>query len=154
MHPRAEHVAAALAEAGADPEIRELDGSARTAAEAATTLGTEVGAIANSLVFIADGAPLLVLASGGHWVNTDALAPRIGVAAIERAGAEQVLEATGQKIGGVAPLGHPTPLRTVIDPALRAFDPLWAAAGHPRTVFRIGFEELRRVTGAEVIEID
>ncbi|GAB7188105.1 YbaK/EbsC family protein [Kitasatospora sp. Ki12] len=139
-------VAEALAAAGVPGEIVVLPDSARTAAEAATALGCAVGAIANSLVFLCDGEPLLVMTSGAHRVDTGYLAERLGTGPITRAAADRVREATGQAIGGVAPTGHPAPLRTVVDTALRQYEVLWAAAGHPHTVVPMTYDELLRVT--------
>ncbi|MFF8770855.1 YbaK/EbsC family protein [Kitasatospora sp. NPDC015120] len=140
-------VADALAEAGLPGEIRVLPDSARTAAEAAAALGCEVGAIANSLVFVCDGEPLLVMTSGAHRVDTAFLARALGTGPITRASAAQVREATGQAIGGVAPVGHPAPLRTVVDTDLAGHALLWAAAGHPHTVVPMTYEELLKLTG-------
>ncbi|MET9398074.1 YbaK/EbsC family protein [Kitasatospora sp. NPDC002965] len=144
---RSQAVADALAAAGLPGEIRVLPDSARTAAEAAAALGCEVGAIANSLVFTCDGAPLLVMTSGAHRVDTEYLARRLGTGPITRAGAEQVREATGQAIGGVAPVGHPAPLRTVVDTDLAGHEVLWAAAGHPHTVVPMTYDDLLKLTG-------
>ncbi|MFE2108112.1 YbaK/EbsC family protein, partial [Kitasatospora sp. NPDC059463] len=144
---RSRAVADALAEAGLPGEIRVLPDSARTAAEAAAALGCEVGAIANSLVFVCDGAPLLVMTSGAHRVDTAFLARVLGTGPITRASAAQVREATGQAIGGVAPVGHPAPLRTVVDTDLAGYALLWAAAGHPHTVVPMTYEELLKLTG-------
>lgn len=150
------NVRAALQRLGASgvDRITHIPDGARTAAEAAAALGVEVGAIANSLVFVADGIPLLVMTSGGHRVDTAALATRIGVAAIIRATPEIVRDATGQAIGGVAPVGHPAPLRTIVDPALEVFDEIWAAAGHSHAVFPLTFAELVRLTGGTVTPVD
>lgn len=134
--------------------IRHIPDGARTAAEAAAALGVEVGAIANSLVFVADGLPLLVMTSGGHRVDTAALAARLGVGAIDRATPDIVKAATGQAIGGVAPVGHPAPLRTVVDPALEQYDEIWAAAGHSHAVFPLTFADLVRITGGVVTPVD
>jgi prolyl-tRNA editing enzyme YbaK/EbsC (Cys-tRNA(Pro) deacylase) len=153
LHPNARAVAAALAERGATGTVRVLADSARTAADAAAALDCPVGAIANSLVFMADGRPLLVLTSGAHRVDTAHLAGQIGAGAIERASAEQVRAATGQPIGGVAPVGHPAPVRTVIDEALAGYDRIWAAAGTPHTVFPTTFEELMRVCNASPVTV-
>ena len=147
---RARLVAQALSDAGVRGEVVELPDSTRTAAEAASALGCEVGQIASSLVFWADGAPLLVLTSGRHRVETVALARRIGRTAIERATPEQVRAATGQAIGGVAPVGHPHPLETVVDEALADYDVVWSAGGTPHTVFPTTFDELVRITGGSV----
>ncbi|MEV8096644.1 YbaK/EbsC family protein [Kitasatospora sp. NPDC085879] len=142
-------VAEAFDAAGVPARIRVLPDSARTAAEAAAALGCEVGAIANSLVFVCDGAPLLVMTSGAHRVDTAFLADRLGAGPITRATAQQVRAATGQAIGGVAPVGHPAPLRTVVDTALEAHPVLWAAAGHPHTVVPLSYAELLHLTGGE-----
>lgn len=146
MHPNAERVAAALRAGGAPGEVRELADSARTAADAAAALGVPVGAIVKSLVFLADGSPLLVLASGDHQVDTTAVATQIGGASIRRADADVVRDATGFPIGGVAPLGHPRPLPTVVDRHLAGFEVLWAAAGTPHAVFPTTYEEVLRLT--------
>ncbi|EYT59444.1 MULTISPECIES: YbaK/EbsC family protein [Microbacterium] len=142
-----------LAEAGVDTVIRVLPDSARTAAEAATAIGCEVSAIANSLVFLADGAPVLVMTSGGHRVDLVTLTSSIGVDEVSMAPASIVRSATGQAIGGVAPVGHPTPLRTYIDEELQHHETLWAAAGHPHTVMPLTFEQLRTITEGTVISV-
>ena len=151
---RSQLVAARLREAGITGEIRVLPDAASTAALAAAALGVEVGAIANSLIFLADGEPLLVMTSGAHRVDTAALAERLGLARITRAGADQVRDATGQAIGGVAPTGHPAPIRTVVDEALAEYPQLWAAGGTPHTVFPLTFDELVSLTGAPVVRVD
>jgi prolyl-tRNA editing enzyme YbaK/EbsC (Cys-tRNA(Pro) deacylase) len=153
MHPNVEHVAARLRELGATGEVRELPEAAPTAATAAAQLGCDVGAIANSLIFAADGEPLLVLTSGAHRVDTTSLAERIGVARIKRADPEFVRAATGQPIGGVAPLGHPKPIRTLVDEWLAKYDVVWAAAGHPHTVFPTSYEELLRLTNGTPTDV-
>jgi prolyl-tRNA editing enzyme YbaK/EbsC (Cys-tRNA(Pro) deacylase) len=139
-----------LIAAGVDSVIRQLPASTRTAAEAAAVLGCEVGAIASSLVFLADGEPLLVMTSGRHRVDTELLAKQLGVARVERADAKQVRAATGQAIGGVAPVGHPERLRTLVDVALSDYEPVWAAAGTPNTVMALTFEELVELTTGTV----
>ena len=153
MHPHTRAVAAALAAAGAAGQVRELTGSARTAPEAAAALGCPVGAIANSLVFLADDEPVLVLTSGAHRVDPPHLAAQLGVGRVRRASPELVREATGQVIGGVSPVGHPRPVRTLIDTALAAHPQLWAAAGTPHTVFPTTYEELVRICSAEQVSV-
>jgi prolyl-tRNA editing enzyme YbaK/EbsC (Cys-tRNA(Pro) deacylase) len=143
----------ALAAAGASTTVHTLVDSARTAALAAEQLGCPVGAIANSLVFDADGSPLLVLTSGAHRADTAKLAAATGVTAVRRASPEFVREHTGQTIGGVAPLGHPRPVRTLVDTALAAYPQVWAAAGHPKTVFATTYDELLRVTGGTPADV-
>jgi prolyl-tRNA editing enzyme YbaK/EbsC (Cys-tRNA(Pro) deacylase) len=153
MHPSVERVAAALKAGGAPGEIRELDESTRTAAEAATALGVPVGAIVKSLVFAADGEPVLVLASGDHQVDTAAVAQVLAVSHVGRADADLVREATGFAIGGVAPVGHARPLRTVVDRHLSTYDVLWAAGGTPRTIFPTTYDELVRLTGGTPADV-
>jgi prolyl-tRNA editing enzyme YbaK/EbsC (Cys-tRNA(Pro) deacylase) len=142
-----ERILAALEAAGISPDVRRFDVPVPTAAAAAEALGCEVGAIANSLVFAADGEPLLVLASGAHRVDTAKVAALLGVQRVRRAPPELVLAATGQEVGGVAPVGHPAPLRTVVDVDLAAFPLLWAGGGDHHTMVSVTFEELLRVTG-------
>jgi prolyl-tRNA editing enzyme YbaK/EbsC (Cys-tRNA(Pro) deacylase) len=153
VHPQTQNVAAALAAAGAAGQVRELTESARTAADAAAALGCEVGAIANSLVFLADGSPVLVLTSGAHRVDPPHLAAQLGVRAVRRATPEQVRAATGQVIGGVSPVGHPAPVRTLLDEALAAFPVVWAAAGTPHAVFPTTYAELARICAAEPVTV-
>lgn len=143
----------ALTELGARGEIRHLDDSARTAREAADALGIEVGQIASSLIFLADDQPVLVIASGRHRVDTALLSALLDGAVITKADADDVRCATGFAIGGVAPIGHPAPLRTIVDNALSAYDEVWAAAGHPHCVFPTSFDELVRVTGGTPADI-
>ena len=150
---RSRVVAAALTGAGVQGQVIELPDSARTAAEAAAAVGVDVGAIANSLVFWADDRPLLVLTSGRHRVDTHALAAVLGKAHIGRATPDQVRAATGQAIGGVAPLGHPQPLETVVDVALADYPQVWAAGGTPHTVFPTTFGELVRITGGAALVV-
>lgn len=152
-HPSVQRVRAALAEQGIPDRIRALDSSTRTAREAAEALGVEVGQIASSLVFLADGEPVLVVASGAHRVDTDRLAAALGASEITKPNADVVRAATGFAIGGVAPLAHPQPLRIVMDRSLAEFDEVWAAGGHPYAVFQSTFDELLALTGAAVVDV-
>lgn len=156
-HPRVAAVKEALRRAGADPAsiagLVLLPDAVTTAAAAAAALEVEVGQIANSLVFDADGAPLLVLTSGAHRVDTDRVAALVGAQRVGRASKEFVREATGQVIGGVAPVGHPAPVRTLVDVALGEFDRVWAAGGVARSVFPTTFDELVAVTGGTPAEV-
>src|SRR4051794_20812115 len=152
-HPRVAEVADLLAASGAAGQVRELPGSARTAAEAAAQLGVPVGAIANSLLFDVDGAPLLVLTSGGHRVDETQVAGLLGFPRVRRASPEFVREHTGQPIGGVAPLGHPEPIGTLIAVELARYDTVWASAGHPAAVFSTSYEELLRLTAGTAAEV-
>jgi prolyl-tRNA editing enzyme YbaK/EbsC (Cys-tRNA(Pro) deacylase) len=130
-----------------------LPDAVHTAALAAEALGCEVGAIANSLLFDADGSPVLILTSGAHRVDTEKVAAAVGVESLRRAKPEFVREHTGQVIGGVSPIGHPAPVPTYLDPWLRRYDVVWAAAGHPAAVFSSTYDELRALTGATEIEV-
>jgi len=142
-----------LTSLGVPGEIRELPDPAPTAAAAAKQLGCEVGAIANSLVFAADGAPLLVMTSGAHRVDTVRVAAVVGASAVTRADARSVREWTGQAIGGVGPVAHPAPIRTLVDRWLARHDVVWAAAGHPHTVFPTSFTELLRITAGTAADV-
>ena len=112
-----------------------------------------MGAIANSLVFSADGAPLLVMTSGAHRVEVAKVAALTGVAAVTRADASSVRTWTGQAIGGVGPVGHPAPIRTLVDTWLEKYDVIWAAAGHPHTVFPTSYAELIRITSGTPADV-
>jgi prolyl-tRNA editing enzyme YbaK/EbsC (Cys-tRNA(Pro) deacylase) len=153
VHPTVARVVEELRAAGWRGELRETADSARTAVEAAAALGCEVGAIASSLVFSADGEPLLVVTSGAHRVDTRAVAALLGAGSVDRAPAALVREATGYAIGGVAPVGHPSPLRTLVDVDLGQHDVVWAAAGHPHAVFSTSYDELLRLTGGTPAQV-
>jgi prolyl-tRNA editing enzyme YbaK/EbsC (Cys-tRNA(Pro) deacylase) len=152
-HPAITQVRAELERRGATGEVRVFPDGVRTAAQAAEALGCEVGAIANSLVFAADSRPVLILTSGVHRVDTAAAAARIGVSGLDRATPDFVREHTGQAIGGVAPVGHPEPVPTYIDPWLRRHETIWAAAGHARAVFSTTYDELRELAGATELDV-
>jgi prolyl-tRNA editing enzyme YbaK/EbsC (Cys-tRNA(Pro) deacylase) len=158
-HPKVQAVRDALDAAGArtaggsTPEMVFFDDGVHTAAAAAAALGIEVGQIANSLIFDADGEPLLVLTSGAHRVDTAKVAAGLGVGKLNRATPEFVREHTGQAIGGVAPVGHPKPVRTLVDTALAEYTVIWAAGGVPRAVFATTYDELLRVTGGTPADV-
>ena len=139
---------------GGAGEVVVLPDSVHTAALAAEALGCEVGAIANSLVFEADGSPVLILTSGAHRVDTAKVAGMLGVSRLKRATPEFVREHTGQVIGGVSPIGHPAPVPTYLDSWLRRYDVVWAAAGHPAAVFSTSYGELATMTGAAEIDVE
>ncbi|MFN8096704.1 MAG: YbaK/EbsC family protein [Dermatophilaceae bacterium] len=151
-HPGVAAVRAALAARGFDPEVRILPDAVRTAQAAADALGITPAEIANSLVFKGIGAdgtgtPVLVMASGGHRVDTAYVAGVLGLTALHRADPDFVRTHTGMAIGGVAPVGHPAPLRTLVDTDLAAFEEVWAAAGHSHAVFRTTYADLLAMTG-------
>jgi prolyl-tRNA editing enzyme YbaK/EbsC (Cys-tRNA(Pro) deacylase) len=153
MHPNVQAVQEALAAAGAEGQVIMLPDAVSTAAAAAAALEVEVGQIANSLIFNADGGPLLVLTSGAHRVDTTKVAELLGMESIKRATPEFVREHTSQPIGGVAPLGHPKPVPTLVDMALGAFPVVWAAGGIPHAVFPTTYEELVRITAGTPAEV-
>jgi prolyl-tRNA editing enzyme YbaK/EbsC (Cys-tRNA(Pro) deacylase) len=152
-HPRVAAVARHLMEAGATGEVRVLPAEVRTAAAAADALGVPVGAIVNSLVFAVGESPVLILTSGAHRVDESTVAALLGVAGLRPAPAEFVRRHTGQVIGGVAPIGHPEPIGTLVDIELARYDRVWAAAGHPAAVFSTSYEELLRLTGGTAAEV-
>jgi prolyl-tRNA editing enzyme YbaK/EbsC (Cys-tRNA(Pro) deacylase) len=162
VHPNVQAVQEALDAVGArradgsPSRVRTLPSAVHTAVAAAAALGVEVGQIANSLIFDADGAPLLVLTSGAHRANTARLADVAGVTVVRRAAPDFVRRHTGQVIGGVAPV-HPTvegaQMRTLIDKALFEYDEVWAAGGIPQAVFPITPDELRRLTTGELTDV-
>jgi prolyl-tRNA editing enzyme YbaK/EbsC (Cys-tRNA(Pro) deacylase) len=143
-----------LRERGIDSAVRHMPDSTRTAQEAADALGCEVGQIAKSLVFRGErsGAPVLVVASGADRVDERRLAEVVGEP-VAKPDAEFVRARTGFGIGGVPPVGHSEPIRTLIEERLLAFDPIWAAAGTPHHVFPVSGEDLRRITGGEVVAV-
>lgn len=153
-HPGIARFRAAHRERGGTGEIVVLPDAVHTAALAAEALGCEVGAIANSLLFDADGSPVLVLTSGAHRVDTAHVATIVGVDALRRATPEFVRAHTGQVIGGVSPVGHPAPVPTYVDSWLRRHPVVWAAAGHPAAVFSTTHDELLRLTGGTPVEVE
>jgi prolyl-tRNA editing enzyme YbaK/EbsC (Cys-tRNA(Pro) deacylase) len=143
-------VIAALAEHGLTAEVNVLSDSARTAQEAATALGIEVGQIASSLIFkLPDGSPLLIITSGRHRVDTDLVAKNLGIETLSRVDADYVKEKSGFSIGGVAPIGWVSHATILIDQALNDYEVVWAAAGHPHAVYPTTFAELIAFTGAQ-----
>ena len=126
--------------------------STRTAEEAAAAVGANVGQIVKSLVFLADGRPILALVSGANRLDTAKLA-QIAGAKITRADADTVREATGYAIGGVPPVGLATPLPVYCDRDLLQYAEVWAAAGTPHAVFSIAPETLARITSAQIVDL-
>ncbi|MEO6529949.1 MAG: YbaK/EbsC family protein [Specibacter sp.] len=147
-NPVVENVRAALAAAGLADTVILVPDSVATAATAAAVLGCEVGAIANSLIFECDGAPLLILASGAAKVDIKMVARQHGLAKITRATPDFVLEHAGQPVGGVAPLGHPSPIRAFLDTSLAKYPVLWAGAGSHQAMLSMSYQQLLRTTGA------
>jgi prolyl-tRNA editing enzyme YbaK/EbsC (Cys-tRNA(Pro) deacylase) len=154
VHPNCVAIDQILESFGAAGRVRILPEAAPTAAIAAAMVGVDMGAIANSLVFrTAEGEPLLVMTSGAHRVDTAKVAALVGTAKLSRADADFVLATTGQRIGGVAPIGHPAPIPTLVDVALVGYPQIWAAGGIPHAVFPTTYDELLRLTGGRAAEV-
>lgn len=154
LKPSAQKVQTALQAAGFTNAVVELPDTARTAADAASAVGCDVGQIVKSLLFRAEpsGRAVLVAASGSHRVDEQAVGAVVGER-ITRASADFVRERTGFSIGGVPPIGHAGPVVTVVDEALLAYERIWAAAGHPHAVFALTPDELVRMTGGTVARV-
>jgi prolyl-tRNA editing enzyme YbaK/EbsC (Cys-tRNA(Pro) deacylase) len=153
LHRNAERVQAVLSAKGSPAEVRELPESAHTSAEAASALGVEVAQIAKSLVFVADGSPVLIVLSGADRLDPERLARHLGADGVRRADADTVRAATGFPIGGVSPVGHPDGLRVVVDRALDGHPVVWAAAGTPYAVFPTSFRELVELSDGEAADV-
>jgi len=152
LQEAARRVADALAAAGVEAEVRTYAESTRTAEEAAAAVGASVGQIVKSLVFLADGGPILALVSGANRLDTAKLA-QIAGAKITRADADTVRAATGYAIGGVPPVGLASPLPVYCDRDLMKYAEVWAAAGTPHTVFSIAPDTLARITNAAIVDL-
>jgi prolyl-tRNA editing enzyme YbaK/EbsC (Cys-tRNA(Pro) deacylase) len=138
-------------ELGLDVQVRRLEASTRTVREAAVAVGCEEAAIAKSIVFVADGDPVVCVASGRHRIDTDKLADALDVAEVRQAAADEVRAATGFAIGGVPPFGHDLPV--LFDESLLEHERVWAAAGDPNSLFSIDPQELASCVRARVIAI-
>jgi len=145
----------ALSSFGAQGEVKILADTARSAADAAASLGIEVGQIASSIVFaLPDGHPLLVVTSGRHRVDTDLVQRELGISELGRADAQYIKERTGFSNGGVSPVGWIAPAgKILIDLALNDYEIVWAAAGHPHAVYPTTFEELVAMTGGTPMKV-
>jgi Cys-tRNA(Pro) deacylase len=148
-----ERVRAACAARQLAVEIIEYPEGTRTAQDAARAVGTSVAQIVKSLVFLADGRPILVLASGANRVDVGKLARLAGASRVEKASAEETREATGFAIGGVPPLGHRQPLAVYLDRSLLVLPVVYAAAGTPRAVFAVAPDALARATAGTVGDV-
>jgi prolyl-tRNA editing enzyme YbaK/EbsC (Cys-tRNA(Pro) deacylase) len=136
---------------GLDVEIQHLKSSTRTVSDAADAVGCEEAEIAKSIVFVADGDPVVCIASGAHRIDTAKLAEALDVAEVRQASAEEVRAATGFAIGGVPPFGHGLPV--VFDKALLGHARVWAAAGDPHSLFCADPNELAGCTKAKVVDV-
>jgi len=150
QNPSVQRVSARLRELGVEGEVHVLSDSARTAQEAADALGILVGQVASSIVFkLDDESPLLVITSGRHRVDTKLVAEKLGIAKLHRVDADYVKEKSGFSIGGVSPVGWINEATILIDEALNDYEVVWAAAGHPHSVYPTTYAELIKCTGAK-----
>jgi prolyl-tRNA editing enzyme YbaK/EbsC (Cys-tRNA(Pro) deacylase) len=153
LHRNAARVQQALVAAGSEAVVRELPASAHTSTEAAAALGVRVDQIAKSLVFMADGEPVLIVLCGADRLDPARLARHLGARQVRRADADTVRAATGFPIGGVSPVGHADGLRVVVDRGLAGFPVVWAAGGTPNAVFPTSFAELLAASGGEPADV-
>ena len=149
LNPSVQRVTAKLKELGVTGEVHVLSDSARTAQEAADALGILVGQVASSIVFkLPDDSPLLVITSGRHRVDTELVAKNLGIEKLHRVDADYVKERSGFSIGGLSPVGWISPATILIDEALNDYEIVWAAAGHPHSVYPTTYSQLIECTGA------
>ena len=153
MHPNVARVVEAARASGLAIEVERFPEGTRTAAEAARAVGCGVAQIVKSLVFVADGRPLVALVSGANRVDLGRLAEASSASAVRKADGDEARAATGFAIGGVPPFGHATPITVVVDRDLLSHDVVWAAAGLPDAVFAVSPAELLRVSGAQAADL-
>jgi prolyl-tRNA editing enzyme YbaK/EbsC (Cys-tRNA(Pro) deacylase) len=153
VHPSTQRVLDAARERGLAIEVHHFAEGTRTAQEAARAVGASLGQITKSMVFVADGKPVLVLTSGPNRVDAAKVAQHLGANQVRRASADEVRTATGFAIGGVPPFGHSQPLTVLFDRDLLQFETIWAAAGTPNAVFAIEPGRLAEASGAVVADI-
>jgi prolyl-tRNA editing enzyme YbaK/EbsC (Cys-tRNA(Pro) deacylase) len=149
----ADRFAEAARALGHDVEVRRFPEGTKTAEDAARAIGCELAQIVKSLVFVADGRPILALTSGVNRADTGRLASLVGARRVRRADADEVRVATGFPIGGTPPFGHPGPIQTFVDRDLMAFAEVWAGAGTPDAVFGIAPEELVQACDGTVVDL-
>ncbi len=152
-HPNVTRVASAAAEFGLAIAPRRFPEGTKTAADAASAIGVQVGQIVKSLIFAVDGEVVLAYVSGANQLDEKKLARAAGGSNCARVDADTVYEATGFPIGGVPPFGHTTRLRVFIDPDLLQYDEVWAAAGTWHDVFALSPDDLERVSGGTVVDL-
>lgn len=148
-----QNVRAALTSAGVRDTVTVFEDRVPTALAAAEALQCEVGAIADSLIFDLDGMPLLILASGAAKVDVNLVTALLDTGKIRRASPGFVHQHTGQRVGGVAPVGHPEKIETILDASLEQYPLLWAGAGEHNAMFSISYEELQRITDARPMQV-
>lgn len=153
MHPNVERVLAAARDAGLELSVERFPAGTRTADDAARAVGCDVAQIVKSLVFVADGRPVLALVSGANRLDPARLAAVLDATDVRRADGDEAREATGYAIGGVPPFGHRTRLPVIVDRDLLAHETVWAAAGLPDAVFAVAPDRLVDATGGRIAEI-
>ena len=136
---------------GLPMDVQRLGSSTRTVKDAAVAVGCQESEIAKAIVFVADGDPILCVASGRHRIDTDKLADALDVAEVRQAAADEVRAATGFAVGGVPPFGHDLPV--LFDEALLEHERVWAAAGDPHSLFQVDPRELARCVEARVVAV-
>ena len=153
MHPNVARVTEAASTAGLRIHVDRFPEGTRTAQDAARAVGCDVAQIVKSLVFMADGRPVVALVSGSNRVDLERLAATLGAEAVRRADGDEARAATGFAIGGVPPFGHADPVTVVVGRDLMAHGSVWAAAGLPDAVFEIAPSDLVRASGGAVADI-
>lgn len=148
MHPNVQKITEIIETFGIQSKVLEFHDTTKTAKDAAFALGCEVGAIANSLLFIADGEAILVLTSGAHRVDEEFLATELGFESLKRATPAEVRLHTGQVVGGVSPLGRTKEIPVYIDLSLKAYPTIWSSAGTHNSVFSASYDELAKIANA------
>jgi prolyl-tRNA editing enzyme YbaK/EbsC (Cys-tRNA(Pro) deacylase) len=138
-------------ELGLELDVQRLEASTRTVKDAAAAVGCEEAEIAKSIVFVADGDPVVCVASGRHRIDTERLADLLDVAEVRQAAADEVRAATGFAIGGVPPFGHDLPV--LFDEALLEHGRVWAAAGDPHSLFCVDPRRLADCVKARVVSL-
>lgn len=152
-HPRFAEAVTAMGLTDLLPRVRRFPEATRTALEAAEAIGCELSQICKSLIFAADGVPVLVLMDGASRVDLDLVRDELGAEKVTRAKADVVREFTGYAIGGVPPFGHANKTRVLADRSLLTHDTVWAAAGSPYAVFPMEPKELIAHAGAALVDV-
>jgi prolyl-tRNA editing enzyme YbaK/EbsC (Cys-tRNA(Pro) deacylase) len=146
-----DRVAECARQLGLEVQVQRLEASTRTVRDAAEAVGCDESEIAKAIVFVADGDPVLCVASGRHRIDTDKLADLLDVAEVRIAAPDEVRAATGFAIGGVPPFGHELPV--LFDESLMEHERIWAAAGDPHSLFCVDPRRLAECTEARVVTL-
>jgi prolyl-tRNA editing enzyme YbaK/EbsC (Cys-tRNA(Pro) deacylase) len=141
------------AAAGLDVAIHQFPAGTKTSADAAAAVGCELSAIAKSIVFMADGKPVVAILPGDRRLDVDKLGVVLGAAAVRRASLNEARQATGFSAGGTPAFGYPNPLPVYVDVSLTRHEEVWSAAGTPTTVYPVPLTELIRAAGAQLADL-